>query len=71
MRELQEAPLKNKDRDLMNRLLEGATYKELAQEFNLSESRINKWKRSVFECLFRYEQTKHSLPSRTHTCSGI
>lgn len=59
LNEIQDAPLKDKDRDLVVKFLEGYSYKELAIHFNLSESRISKWKRSVFERLFVYWRSKH------------
>ena len=58
LQEIQDAPLKKKDRDLIIMSIEGASYKEMSAAFNLSMSRIAKWKHEVFEHLFRYEMAR-------------
>lgn len=55
LQEIQDAPLKNRDRELLLMIIDGASYKEMSASFNLSTSRIAKWKHQVFEHLFRYE----------------
>ena len=53
--EIEDAPLRKKDRYFLLDIVEGMTYKELAGKYYKSEAAIYKWKRKVFESMFRYD----------------
>lgn len=54
--QLDRAPLRKNDRRFMFDVIEGLTYKELAEKYNKSESRIYSWKRELFEKLTLYDR---------------
>ena len=50
-----DSPLRKRDRDFMDDILEGLSYKELEEKYNKSQARIAQWKRTIYETLQRYE----------------
>lgn len=48
------APLKARERELMQDIVEGMSYKELAKKYSLSEAGVYQWKRRVYEKLHFY-----------------
>ena len=53
-----DSPLKTRDKNFMQDILEGLSLKELQSKYDKSESRIAQWKRSTFEQLFQYEYSQ-------------
>ena len=53
-----DSPLKTRDKNFMQDILEGLSLKELQSKYDKSESRIAQWKRSTFEQLFMYEYSQ-------------
>lgn len=53
-----DSPLKARDKNFMQDILEGLSLKELQSKYDKSESRIAQWKRSTFEQLFQYEYSQ-------------
>lgn len=52
---IEDSPLKRKDKDFMQDVIDGLSYKELERKYEKSERRIAQWKRAVFEQLHEYE----------------
>lgn len=52
--EIDMAPLTKKDRYFLYDIVEGLSYKELANKYCITEAGIYKWKRKVFENMHRY-----------------
>lgn len=69
IREINDAPLKKKDREFMFYVLDGLSYAQLAEIYGVCEGRIYQWKRSVFEKLHRYDITRLAL-SQVRTYNG-
>lgn len=55
LKEINEAPLKNKEIQFLLNIIEGDSYRELSQKWHISESRVAKWKRSLFEKMQQYD----------------
>lgn len=53
--EIEDAPLNNNERSFLIDIVAGLSYKELAYKYSLSQSRIAKWKRNVFERMHKYD----------------
>ena len=56
--EIEDAPLKDQDRNFLTDIIAGMSYKELAAKYRKSESRIYKWKRKIYETMTKYETQK-------------
>lgn len=52
---IDNSPLKDRDRNFMQDILKGLSYKELETKYGKSEARIAQWKRSVYEQLHQYD----------------
>lgn len=59
--DLDNAPLTDREHAFMTDIISGLSIKELAAKYNLSTSRITKWKRELFERLHAYDmrQIRH------------
>lgn len=53
--ELKDAPIKKLDFNFMLDILDGFSYKELAEKYNKSEKRIGQWKHDLFIKLHAYD----------------
>lgn len=59
LHQLQEAPLTDQDREFMTDIISGYRYKELAEKYHKSLSRIYQWKRTLYELLTRYDMNRN------------
>lgn len=55
--EIDDAPLNRREREFICDVAEGLTLQELADKYNLSTSRISKWKREIFERMLAYDMS--------------
>lgn len=53
--ELKNAPISEKDFNFLLDIINGFSYKQLADKYEKSEARIYQWKRNLFERLHRYD----------------
>lgn len=53
--ELEDAPLRSREYAFISDIIEGLNMKELSDKYNLSQSRIAKWKREIFEKMHSYD----------------
>jgi len=56
--EIDEAPLTKKDRYFLYDIIEGLSYKELAEKYCISMSRVYQIKRELFERMTMYDRQK-------------
>ena len=56
--EINEAPLKIKEKTFILDIVDGLSYRELAQKWQISKSRVSKWKRTLFEKLHQADMRK-------------
>lgn len=56
--EIENAPLKKVERHFLWDIVEGLTYKELADKYNKSEARVYQIKRNIFEQMTRYDHRR-------------
>lgn len=60
LQELASAPIKKIDYAFMLDIIEGVSYKELAEKYHKSEARIYQWKRTLFERLHQYDMALYT-----------
>lgn len=58
---INESPLSEKDKQFIQDIKKGYSYKELAYKWCKSESTIYKWKRNIFETLHDFESDNPRL----------
>lgn len=58
--EIENAPLKKMERHFLWDIVEGMTYKELADKYNKSEARVYQIKRKLFEFMTMYDRRRLS-----------
>lgn len=61
LQQLQDAPIKKNEVKFMIDVMDGMQLKELSEKYNLSISRIVKWKRDICTKLLRYDMLQHSM----------
>lgn len=52
---LQDIPIKRTEYYFIMDIVDGLSYKELAQKYNKSESRIGKWKKEICDKIQRFQ----------------
>lgn len=55
LEQLKHVPLTNTNYNFVLDIISGMSYKELAEKYHKSESRIYKWKRQIYEDLHNYD----------------